>query len=555
MTDQKEYPQISPVRLFWLKNAYVAVLLLTSFTVIMLMVSLDVYAWASPLAGHHDQYFALDLMSDILGVLTGLFFMVRHERPIRRYLDDMAAGRSLPEDQALIARRALLNEPFYLARVFFTLWLFGALIYMIVAYRLDMEWVVIRLNLSDAFQIMLVVITLNIAIMITIMQRHMAPYFFPEGRLWQVPGAITVSLKRRFTVLLVAINILPLMALIRTQFRVILMDSPPEIQLAMLIKGIWFISLFSIAMGVFLTIFVSANTTRSLTELVRVLKEVARGNYSERVEVTSNDEIGFAGDVVNEMAEGLVERDRMRRSMNMAREVQQSLIPTRTPKIPGLDLAGRIIYSEGTGGDYFDFIKLGPPETTTLSVVVGDVSDHGLPSALLMTTARASFRQRAAMSGRLANIVSDVNTQLARDIGDTGRFMTMFLCQLDARQRVVRWVNAGHDPALIYDPATDHFEELGGHSPALGVMRDYQYAELKRDVRFGQLILIGTDGLWEAQNGDGRMFGKKAYRDVIRANADRPAEELIQVVLDEIGRFSHPLTPADDITLVAIKLV
>ena len=96
------------------------------------------------------------------------------------------------------------------------------------------------------------------------------------------------------------------------------------------------------------------------------------------------------------------------------------------------------------------------------------MAGHGVQAALLMAAARAFFRQRAAMAGTAAQVVGDVNCQIYRDVEETGRFITVFYLQVDRDESLVRWVRAGHDPALIYDPLKDRFEELGGKGPAFG---------------------------------------------------------------------------------------
>jgi len=137
--------------------------------------------------------------------------------------------------------------------------------------------------------------------------------------------------------------------------------------------------------------------------------------------------------------------------LDLAMDVQQHLLPRRDPAVEGLDIAGKSIYCEETGGDYFDYLEVGKNGQGKIKVVVGDVSDHGIPSALLMTTARAFLRQRAASPGKLNQIVADVNRQIAPDVEESGQFMTLFICEIDSRNGIIRWVNAGHDPALIFD--------------------------------------------------------------------------------------------------------
>jgi len=189
-----------------------------------------------------------------------------------------------------------------------------------------------------------------------------------------------------------------------------------------------------------------------------------------------------------------------------------------------------------------------------IKIVVGDVSDHGIASALLMTTARAFLRQRVARPGTLNQIVVDVNRQLSEDVQDSGRFMTLFLCEIDGQNQTIRWVNAGHDPAVIFDQSSKNFEELTGRALPLGVSEKAGYQESRRKLAPGQIILIGTDGIWESQNTEGQMFGKERFRKVIRTHAAKAAQDILQSVIDEINQFCHPLENEDDVTLVVIKV-
>jgi sigma-B regulation protein RsbU (phosphoserine phosphatase) len=271
--------------------------------------------------------------------------------------------------------------------------------------------------------------------------------------------------------------------------------------------------------------------------------------------VRSNDEIGYVGDVINEMTTGLREREKMRRSLELARQVQQNLLPRGAPRPVGLDIAGRSIYCDQTGGDYFDFLEVGSPGDNTIGLVVGDVSGHGVPSALLMATARALMRQRSLLPGGPAQVVGNVNMHLSRDVEDSGQFMTLFYLVIDPVQRSLKWVRAGHEPAVLYDPIRDVFEELRGSGVALGVDETWRYREECRSgLLNGHVILIGTDGIWESRNSEGRMFGKDALLDLIRKNAAYSAEEILSAIIDSIKHFQQDVEPEDDITLVVAKI-
>ena len=193
---------------------------------------------------------------------------------------------------------------------------------------------------------------------------------------------------------------------------------------------------------------------------------------------------------------------------------------------------------------------------TKFGVLIGDVSGHGIPSALLMATARAFMRQRASRSGTMAEVVSDVNRQLTRDVKETGRFMTLFYLMIDLAARNMSWVRAGHDPAVWYDPATDQFEELHGDGMALGVDENLQFVQYQKSgLKEGQILLLSTDGLWETQNPAGKMFGKDPIHKIIRQRSDATASEILEAIIVELERFRQHVEPADDITLVIIKIV
>jgi serine phosphatase RsbU (regulator of sigma subunit) len=238
-----------------------------------------------------------------------------------------------------------------------------------------------------------------------------------------------------------------------------------------------------------------------------------------------------------------------------AMDIQQSLMPSARPDVDGLDIAGRSMYCDQTGGDYYDYFEKGPPEDRRIGIVVGDVSDHGLPSALLMTTARAFLRESTSRGGSVAGIVGSVNRNLTRDVQSSGRFMTLFYAEIDHQAKSIRWVRAGHDPALLYDPRSGSFEHLAGQGGLpLGVFEEAVYEEYHRQLEPGQIIAIGTDGIWEARNSEGRMFGKQAVQKVVHDHAARTAAEIVEHVLEALQRFLFPLDIQDDATLAVIKV-
>ncbi len=242
----------------------------------------------------------------------------------------------------------------------------------------------------------------------------------------------------------------------------------------------------------------------------------------------------------------------LRDSLSLAQQVQQRLLPQVSPIIAGFDIAGRSIYCDETGGDYFDYLVL--PEDHGVSVVVGDVSGHGIASALLMATARALLRMRASKSGRPCEFVTDLNRLLTSDVYDSGQFMTLFFLRLEDGGERLTWVRAGHDPALIYNAAADSFEELHGQGIAMGIRGSEYYTEYtRRSLSDNELLVIGTDGIWEALDPENRFFGKERFKDIIRRYSGCTARQMLDYVLDSVQRFCRGRPFADDATLVVIQ--
>ena len=243
-------------------------------------------------------------------------------------------------------------------------------------------------------------------------------------------------------------------------------------------------------------------------------------------------------------------------SLEQASKVQQELLPKSDPEFDGFDIAGRSIWCDETGGDYYDFLYPPANGKERLGIVVGDVADHGIPSALLPTTARAFLRERIqAFPTACAAIISDVNKRLVQDVEELDLFMTMFYCELDAKEKLIRWVKAGHEPAILWTPsAADSPELLAGKGLPLGIMDDAVYEEYQKQISSGQIILIGTDGIKEAVNDRGEMFGTQRLLQVINDTVSQPAKKILDTVFESLTRFCHPLKIDDDATLVVIKV-
>ncbi|MGD9054875.1 MAG: SpoIIE family protein phosphatase [Desulfobacterales bacterium] len=497
-------------------------------------------------------------MIDILFTPVAFIFVwvmtIRYERPIRKYLEARFANKSVSQQLEETARRKVLNEPYVLIGLSLSMWILSAVVYSCMWWILDVGSYWIQRSFFMSLSTGFITVTLAFFLLEHVLQKRLAPYFFPEGELSRIPKTLRIRIRTRLVALLFACNLLPLFSILHIFYRITGTEYDLVTQLDILRSAIFVNTSIFIIAGLCLTMLVSRNLTLPFAEIIQTLHGVRNGRYDKKVKVTTNDEIGYTGDAINEMTEGLKERERLQQSLNIAMEVQQNLLPAQDPQMGGLDIAGTSIYCEETGGDYYDYLMTGGKDQKKICVVVGDVADHGIPSALLMTTARAFLRQRTSRSGELDQVVSDVNRQLTRDVEDSGRFMTLFICEIDRGDQIIHWVNAGHDPAMIYDRADDRFEDLTGNALPLGVSEKAAYQKFDKKISPGQIIMMGTDGIWEAQSPKGDMFGKERFKDIIRQQADRPAKEIIQTVIQAVDRFCQPLAKTDDVTLVVAKI-
>jgi sigma-B regulation protein RsbU (phosphoserine phosphatase) len=547
---------MTKTKLFILKNVMLFAVFLANFIGVFFVMLLT-RTTRDPLLNIILQNSAMGFIDDIFNPFTFLFITVmtwRYERPIRAYLTAKYNSAPISPDLEIKARRKVLNEPFVLIALSFSMWLVSAILYPVMLWFVNAGTLAIQRVLINCLSIGFTTVAVAFFLLEYVSQKKLAPHFFPTGGLCAIPKTLRIRIRMRLAVLLFACNLIPLLSILHIIYRITGTASDPGIALDQLRTAIFMNAAIFIGAGLFLTYLVSRNLTLPFGEIIETLQGVRNGKFDKKIRVTSNDEIGYTGDVINEMTEGLKERDRIRQSLGIAKEVQQHLLPGSAPKIPGLDIAGKSIYCEETGGDYFDYLPMDKNEQGKIKIVVGDVSDHGIASALLMTTARAFLRQRASKAGNLNQIIADVNRQLSRDVEDSGRFMTLFFCEIDSPNKFIRWVNAGHDPAFTFDPDSGNFEELAGHSLPLGVSEKAAYQEFQRKILPGQILLIGTDGIWESQNAGGQMFGKERFRHVISAHARETAIEILLAVIDELNRFSHPLGKEDDVTLVVIKV-
>jgi sigma-B regulation protein RsbU (phosphoserine phosphatase) len=284
----------------------------------------------------------------------------------------------------------------------------------------------------------------------------------------------------------------------------------------------------------------------------RVLEKVSEGNLDLAAPVAGANEFGVIAQHTNRMIQGLKHRLALLTALKTAEEVQAQLLPQEPPDNPHVRIAAASRYSELTGGDYYDFIET---RENDLIVAVGDISGHGISSALLMTSARAFLRSALDRSDNPAEAAAQVNRRLAEDVAESGSFLTLFLLKVMPDERRLTWVRGGHDPAYLFTPTSGNFTELSGRGMALGLSPDTVYeSHGLDDYPAGSMVVIGTDGIWETQSPSGEAFGKQRFQDVIAQTAPAGPQAALDAVFEALEAFRGKTAQADDVTLVLVQL-
>lgn len=311
-------------------------------------------------------------------------------------------------------------------------------------------------------------------------------------------------------------------------------------------------AVIGIAIGV--AFFGARSVTRPVHSLVDTATAIASGDLDATAEVHTGDELQTLADAFNDMVPKLRDRLAVRESLMLAKEVQQNLLPSAPPSIPGLDIASRSIYCDETGGDYLDFFPLTGFSPAKHAFFVADVTGHGIAAALLMTTARAMLRTRAVDTDHIAEVLTRVNADLARD-ARAGHFMTLYYLLIEPGTRTAHWASAGHDAAIVYNPGDGTFTELAGQDIPLGIEPSWAFHEATAPLPPpGGILVVGTDGIWEARREGDELFGKDRLREAIRASAHRTSDEIATAIIQAVVDFRAGAPQTDDITLLVMKV-
>jgi HAMP domain-containing protein len=329
-----------------------------------------------------------------------------------------------------------------------------------------------------------------------------------------------------------------------------------ELWLAARILGGVFLGMMLVA--IFVGIALTSSVTRAVDTLHKGTKRIAGGDLDHRMRVRSRDQLGALADSFNEMTDSVkrlliekAEKERLEQEMQIAAEVQRSMLPPRFPTIPGLEGAARCIMARHVGGDLYDFIPIGGDR---VAIVVGDVSGTGVSAALVMANVISTIRSMAVAQrdGGPCELFRELNKILLETTAPDC-FVTLFYAEYSLRTGDLRYVNAGHDWPMVVRPDGQLFIDLESSGLMLGALPDVSLHENEIELEEGDLVVAYSDGLIDAVNERDEPFGRERVREVLRSLAHLHPDEIAAGVEKALADWRGGAEDVDDITILILR--
>lgn len=241
------------------------------------------------------------------------------------------------------------------------------------------------------------------------------------------------------------------------------------------------------------------------------------------------------------------EQDRVQ--LEMAKEIQQRLLPKQAPKIKGVEMTGCLIPAAKVGADYYDFI----PNGKGLSLCIADVSGHNVAGAMLAFAFRSCLKAEIGRGRSPARVVEETNKVLYSDLFRSEQFISLFFAHFDPEHKKLSFTNAGHNPPLLLKKGTDEPEWLFTQDSLLGIEPSLSFHEKSTSLCKGDTLFLYTDGLTEAMNAKGERFSTERLILALRKESQKNASEILQGLLSRWKKFMEKHPPQDDVTLVVLK--
>jgi sigma-B regulation protein RsbU (phosphoserine phosphatase) len=243
------------------------------------------------------------------------------------------------------------------------------------------------------------------------------------------------------------------------------------------------------------------------------------------------------------------QRDDLLHDVELAAEVQRMFLPFGKPAIAGLEIAGMMKPAKGLSGDYYDYI---PINAHTLQTVIADVSGKGVSAALLMSATAAATHVEVNHQRDMLEVVERLNTGI-RSVSDGTHFVTLLLAEINAQRRTLRYVNCGHNPALLFRSETGKVTLLNSSCVPIGIVSEENCELASVGLVSGDILVFYTDGITEAQNDAGEEFGMERLAAILQNGFSLSAEGLMTTIFSSAAEFCSHIGFADDVTILVVK--
>ena len=238
----------------------------------------------------------------------------------------------------------------------------------------------------------------------------------------------------------------------------------------------------------------------------------------------------------------------MQQELNLARTIQNNLLPKTPPNVPGFDVAGQSVSAENVGGDYFDFLVTGHDR---LAICLGDVSGKAMPASLLMANVQATIRSQD-LAGASAGACIERSNRLLFQSTDSDKFVTLFYGVIETDTKRLHYCNAGHNPPILVSGEEVKRLEAGG--PVLGILPDFPYEEASVQLKAGDVLLVFSDGFSEAMNHRLEEYGEENLIELAKQHREKSAVELIDKISQSVEHHCGDAPQSDDMTIIALRL-
>jgi sigma-B regulation protein RsbU (phosphoserine phosphatase) len=242
------------------------------------------------------------------------------------------------------------------------------------------------------------------------------------------------------------------------------------------------------------------------------------------------------------------QRDDFLQDMELAAQVQRMFLPVGKPAIAGLEIAGMMKPSKGVGGDYYDYI---PINGHAIQVVIADVAGKGVSAALLMSATAAAMRLEANRDRNMLEQVERLNTEIGA-VSDPERYVTLLVAEIDTHKRTIHYVNCGHNPALLFRAKTGTVSLMNSSCPPIGLSPEEICELATEDLMAGDVLVLYTDGVTEAENRQGEEFGMERLSATVRHGSSLSAEGLMANIYDAAADFCDD-NFGDDVTILVVR--